>query len=134
MTVDAPMHHPTHTHPAGTSRLAIASLVLGILSTLSWILGILWILSWISLGSGGGFVVGWIVVLGPIWPILALIVGNRAKDRIGRAEGTVRGRGLAIAGIVLGSIGAGVLLLSLVLAVVIGFIWAGQGQGPLFPR
>lgn len=69
----------------GTNGLAIASLVLGIV---------------------------WIYWIGSI---LALIFGYVAKsqiDRTGRAQG---GRGMAIAGIVLGWVGLGVLLLTLVL-------------------
>jgi hypothetical protein len=64
-----------------TNGMAIASLVLGIL----W----LW---W--LGS-----------------ILALIFGYRGKSQIDRSGGQQSGRGMAIAGIVLGWIGVGTLVL-----------------------
>lgn len=67
--------------PVKTNGLAVASLVLGIL----W-------LYWV--GS-----------------ILALVFGMIAKSQIDAAAGTQQGRGLAIAGIVLGWVGVGFLLL-----------------------
>jgi len=69
-----------------TNGLAVASLVLGIL----W----LW---W--LGS-----------------VLALIFGYVGKNQIDRSGGQESGRGMAIAGIVLGWIGVGTLALFIVLA------------------
>jgi carbonic anhydrase/acetyltransferase-like protein (isoleucine patch superfamily) len=72
---------PVSSHPQETSGLSIASLVLGIL----WIGG---------LGS-----------------ILALIFGYVAKRDIKRSHGRLSGRGLAIAGIVLGWVGTVSLLL-----------------------
>ena len=73
-----------------TNGLAIASLVLGIL----WIL-------WI--GS-----------------ILAVVFGYVAKGQIERSAGRQSGRGMAIAGIVLGWVGVGFLVLSIVLSVAFG--------------
>ena len=73
-----------------TNGLAIASMVLGIL----W----LW---WI--GS-----------------ILALVFGYVAKGQIARSAGRQTGRGMAIAGIVLGWIGIGFLALFIVLALAFG--------------
>lgn len=74
---------------ATTNGLAIASMVLGIL----W-------LYWI--GS-----------------ILALVFGYVAKGQIDRSAGRQGGRGMAIAGIVLGWIGVAVLAIVIVLAVVV---------------
>ena len=71
--------------PTGTNGLAIASMVLGIL----W----LW---WI--GS-----------------ILALIFGYVAKSQIDQSGGRQAGRGMAIAGIVLGWIGVGFMVLGLII-------------------
>jgi hypothetical protein len=71
--------------PVKTNGLAIASLVLGIL----WI----W---WV--GSA-----------------LALVFGYAAKNQIDLSGGTQGGRGLAIAGIVLGWVGAGCFLLFVLL-------------------
>ena len=68
---------------ARTNGLAIASMVLGIL----W-------LYWI--GS-----------------ILALIFGYQAKAQIDRSGGRETGRGMAVAGIVLGWVGVGTIVLSL---------------------
>jgi len=66
----------------GTSGFAVAALVLGIF----------------SIGCGGlGF------LLAP--PILAVIFGNVALDRIAASGGQLKGRGMGIAGIVLGWIG-----------------------------
>ena len=72
---------PAYTQPAQTNGLAVASLVLGIL----WI----W---WI--GSA-----------------LALIFGYVAKSQIDSSHGRQSGRGLAIAGIVLGWVGAATFIL-----------------------
>jgi Domain of unknown function (DUF4190)/Uncharacterised protein family UPF0547 len=69
-----------------TNGLAIASLVLGIV----WAYG---------LGS-----------------ILALVFGFLAKGQIDRSNGRETGRGMAIAGIVLGSIGVGLILLVIIAA------------------
>jgi hypothetical protein len=60
------------------------------------------------------------LVLGIVWvywigSILALIFGYIAKGQIDRSGGAEGGRGMAIAGIVLGWIGVGILLLALVL-------------------
>jgi hypothetical protein len=70
--------------PARTNGMAIASLVLGIV----WIWGI---------GS-----------------ILALIFGYIAKRDIDASRGTQGGRGMAIAGIVLGWVGIGILILVII--------------------
>jgi hypothetical protein len=71
--------------PASTNGKAIASLVLGIL----WLC---------SIGS-----------------ILALVFGYQGKNEIDASGGAQGGRGLAVAGIVLGWIGVGALLLWLLL-------------------
>lgn len=68
-----------------TNGLAIASLVLGIL----WLYG--------------------------IGAILALVFGYMAKTQIDQSGGTQSGRGMAVAGIVLGWVGMGGLLLLLIL-------------------
>jgi hypothetical protein len=70
-----------------TNGLAVASLVLGIV----WIYGI---------GS-----------------VLALIFGYQGKSQIDRSGGEQTGRGLAIAGIVLGWIGAASLVIIIIIAV-----------------
>ena len=72
---------PAAASPKSTNGLAIASMVLGIL---------------------------WVYWVGSI---LALIFGYVAKGQIDAAGGTQGGRGMAIAGIVLGWVGVGVLLL-----------------------
>lgn len=59
------------------------------------------------------------LVLGILWifwigSILALIFGLIAKSQIDRSDGAQSGLGLAIAGIVLGCVGVGTLLLTLV--------------------
>jgi Domain of unknown function (DUF4190) len=76
--------------PGRTSGLAVASLVLGIL----W-------LFWI--GS-----------------ILAVVFGHAAVSQIKRSSGAVRGRGLAVAGLVLGYLGVATLVLSIVVAIASG--------------
>src|SRR4030095_17032574 len=64
------------------------------------------------------------LALGILWvwwvgSILALIFGYVAKSQIDRSHGTESGRGMAIAGIVLGWIGVGTLLLFF------AFVWIG---------
>jgi len=65
------------------------------------------------------------MVLGILWiywigSILALVFGYVAKGQIDRSAGRQTGRGMAIAGIVLGYIGVGLLALFLVLALAFG--------------
>ncbi len=90
----APQQLPGAQPPAAapaksTNGLAIASMVLGIL---------------------------WVYWIGSI---LALIFGYVAKGQIAAAGGTQGGRGMAIAGIVLGWVGIGMLLLGIV-AIAVG--------------
>jgi hypothetical protein len=59
------------------------------------------------------------MVLGIVWiywigSVLALIFGYMAKNQIDQSEGRETGRGMAIAGIVLGWIGVGTLVLFLI--------------------
>ncbi len=75
--------------PQSTNGFAIAGLVIGILSLFFW------------LGS-----------------ILALIFGYVAKGQIDRSNGTQGGRGMAIAAIVLGWIGVGLLILIFVIVII----------------
>jgi hypothetical protein len=80
-----------------TNGLAVASLVLGIL----W-------LYWI--GS-----------------ILALIFGYVAKSQIDRSQGRQSGRGMAVAGIVLGWVGVGILSLVVVIGIGAAIFRSGTG-------
>ena len=80
-----------------TSGLAIASMVLGIL---------------------------WIYWLGSI---LALIFGYIAKGQINQSGGRQGGKGMAIAGIVLGWIGVGAGILGIVLGIV-AYVLGGRVQ------
>jgi Domain of unknown function (DUF4190) len=83
---------------AATNGLAVASLVLGIV----W-------LFWV--GS-----------------ILAVIFGYVGKGQIDRSNGMQTGRGLAVAGIVLGWIGVGFLVLTIVLAIIGALTDSGSSQ------
>lgn len=74
--------------PRTTNGFAVASLVLGIL------------------------------FIGGIGSILALVFGYIAKSRIDQSPGVEGGRGMATAGIVLGWVGVGFILLMIVLMVV----------------
>ena len=61
------------------------------------------------------------LVLGIIWiywigSVLALIFGYTAKGQIDRSNGMQSGRGLAIAGIVLGWVGIGTLTIVIIIA------------------
>ena len=65
------------------------------------------------------------MVLGILWiwwvgSILALVFGYVAKGQIDRSAGRQGGRGMAIAGIVLGWIGVGALVLFIVLGIAFG--------------
>ena len=74
--------------PKPTNGLAVASMVLGIV---------------------------WIYWIGSI---LALIFGYVAKGQIDRSEGRQGGRGMAIAGIVLGWVGIGMMALGIIAFIV----------------
>jgi hypothetical protein len=65
------------------------------------------------------------LVLGIVWiywigSILALVFGYIAKNQIDKSGGAQSGRGMAIAGIVLGWVGVGILVLLIVVGVGIG--------------
>lgn len=82
--------YPATTPTAGTSGLAIASLVLGI---------------------AGCFLFACFLVV----PILAVILGYLALEQIADSDGTTRGRGMAIAGVTLGWVFIGIVgLLALI--------------------
>ena len=79
---------PALSIPKPTNGLAVASMVLGIV---------------------------WIYWIGSI---LALIFGYVAKGQIDRSEGRQAGRGMAIAGIVLGWVGIGMMALGIIAFIV----------------
>jgi hypothetical protein len=65
------------------------------------------------------------MVLGIVWmcgigSILALVFGYGAKNEIDAAQGTQGGRGMAVAGIVLGWIGVGFLIMYVVIYAAFG--------------
>jgi hypothetical protein len=73
------------------------------------------------------------LVLGIIWlfwigSILAVIFGYIGKGQIDRSGGTQSGRGLAIAGIALGWVGVGFLVLTIVLAIIGAATDSGSSQ------
>jgi hypothetical protein len=79
---------------------------------------------YVERASANGFAIA-SLVLGILWiywigSILALIFGYVGKGQIDRAGGHQTGRGMAIAGIVLGWIGVGILLLLIVLGIGVG--------------
>jgi hypothetical protein len=88
-----PQYPPQYVQPARTNGFAVAALVLGII---------------------------WIYWIGSI---LALVFGYVAKGQIDSSNGTQSGRGMAIAGIVLGWVGVGILLLMLVLVAAGSISW-----------
>lgn len=99
-------HPPVVVQSPGTNGFAVASLVLGIL---------------------------WIFWLGSV---LALVFGYIAKSQINASGGTQGGRGLAIAGIVLGWVGIGMLALVLLFGDVTfsgGSDPSPSDGSPLFP-
>src|SRR5262245_22841380 len=68
------------------------------------------------------------MVLGIVWvywigSILAVIFGHVALSQIRKSNGTMGGRGMAIAGVVLGWIGVGTLCLTVIVAI------ANSGSG-----
>ncbi len=81
-----------------TSRLAIASLVLGICSV----------------------ILGWLPFIGIIFPVLAIIFGIIALNNINSSS--LSGKGMAIAGIIIG----GVMLLFIILIGVLGIIFINK--------
>jgi hypothetical protein len=106
---------PDTTPSPRTSALAVVSLVLGLLSVLP-----LLILAGLLGGSAGRLVL--IPLLGIPAGLLALFVGYIALCIINMSEGPVRGRRSAVAGMVLGGLGAlGVLILGFVANVILHF-------------
>lgn len=83
-----PQAYPGYVQGAKTNGMAIASMVLGIV---------------------------WIYWLGSI---LALVFGYIAKRQIAESNGTQRGSGMATAGIVLGWVGVGTLVLAILVFVI----------------
>jgi hypothetical protein len=80
-----------------TNGLAITSLVLGI----------------------AGFFVTFLCGVGIIAWILALVFGYRAKSQIDETGGQQQGRGMAVAGIVLGWIGTGLFALGILILIIV---------------
>jgi hypothetical protein len=73
------------------------------------------------------------LVLGIVWlfwvgSILAVVFGYVGKGQIDRSGGTQSGRGLAIAGITLGWVGVGFLVLTIVLSIVGAITDSGSSQ------
>jgi len=67
------------------------------------------------------------MVLGIVWiywigSILALIFGYLARKQIDASDGTQQGRGMAIAGIVLGWVGVGTLVITIVWVTIISLM------------
>jgi len=107
-----------------TSGLAIGSLIAGIASILVSFLVLCFGLAGAS-GGWGGWVSGAFTVLSVVAGGGASAVGLVARRQILRSgqTGQVRftGRGMATSGIVCGSVGAGIALLSLALALLLQF-------------
>lgn len=92
-----------------------------------------------QLGTTNGFAIASLVlgIVGltgfPLIPsVLALIFGYKGKRQIDRSGGAEQGRGLAVAGIVLGWIGTILLLLGgllLAAALAVGFASSGSFDG-----
>ncbi len=97
---------PPPAGPATTSRLAVASLVCGIAS--------------------------FVCILGPLAGIPAVITGHMALQQIRRSGGTVGGRGLALAGVILGWVVVGITVLvfviSILLAILMPAVHTAQGR------
>jgi hypothetical protein len=64
-----------------------------------------------------------VMCLGPFAAVPALITGYKAREEIDRTGGVQQGRGMAVAGIVLGWVGIGITVIAIVggiLAVIFG--------------
>lgn len=102
-----------------SARTAIAALVVGILSLVFTLYGFYCILRVILIDKGvlqaqGGMetlALGAVAVMfwaaGAIFGIVAMLLGLRARHEIARSPGRSDGRYMAVAGVVLGSIGVG---------------------------
>jgi hypothetical protein len=60
--------------------------------------------------------------LGPLGAIPALILGYKARDEIDRTGGVQEGRGMAVAGIVLGWIGVAITVIAIVAVILIAVL------------
>ena len=69
-----------------------------------------------------GLVLFWFPIVGVVLSILATIFGHVGKRRIDRSGGVRGGRGMAIAGLIMGWIGIGLFVLFVILAI------AGDGS------
>jgi len=69
-----------------TSRMAVTSMIMGILSIF----------------------IGWLTLA--ILPIIAIILGHKAQGKIKRSEGSLTGTGMAVAGYVTGYVSLGLLI------------------------
>jgi len=92
--------------PHKVSGLAIASLALGIINLLGVIF--LRIVLWLFFGISGIYHWGWLAIVGMVgnvfsgfFGILGLILGILAIVQITKSQGKIKGKGMAIAGIVL---------------------------------
>lgn len=85
------MNQPDFAQPK-TSGLAITSLVFGILALL-------------------------LCMIGPLFALPAIVCGHIAMSRVNRSGGMLTGKGLAIAGFIMGYVNLGLMLLLLPIAV-----------------
>ena len=67
-------------------------------------------------------IAGIALCLGPFGAVPALILGYKARDEIDRTGGVQQGRGMAVAGIVLGWIGVGITVIAIVVGIVLAFV------------
>ncbi len=99
-------------HPTKKSRLAVASLALGIFSVppiLAWVLHLAF--------EDVGAIIG--VAIGIIGMPLAFVFGIIALNRISKSNGRIAGRGQAIAGLIIGAISF-LLYLAMILPAIAG--------------
>ena len=80
--------------PSHTSKLAVAALVIGILALPAGTVGVAWTVFGLFVGLLG-------IALSP----LAAIMGFVAMRRVASSNGTLKGRGFAVAGLVIGILG-----------------------------
>ena len=108
--------------PPGESSLPTFSLVAGIIGMVG-LIG-----SFVGSFLGLGVWAGVLFLLGVLGGLAAVITGGIAKGRIRRGLDAESGRGKATAGLILGIVNLGVLILLSALAIVLIIAWSGAGE------
>ncbi len=105
---------PTDAPEKKTSTLALVSTITG---ALTYLLPIIF-----NLADTSAL---WATLLSPITAIVAIVTGHKGKSEIRNAQGTMSGNKLANAGLIMGYIYIGLIVLGIILVIVLGAAFFG---------